>query len=99
MVLASLGEVGRSAREQQIRADESSSYLATRIQLPSSRATVGAPFLGRSGLDAHISKGAFWLTYGATLQPFYGATTNYATANNQPASMGVQDPDFQSAFC
>lgn len=48
---------------------------------------------------ANIHEGAFWLTYGATLQPFYSVSGNYAIANNQPASMGSQDPGFMSAFC
>ena len=45
-----------------------------------------------------MDRGSFWLTYGATLQPFYGVTTNYAAAKGQPASMGVNDPEFLSAF-
>ena len=44
------------------------------------------------------SFGAFWLTYAATLQPFYGASSTYALAKGEPSAAGASDVDFLNAF-
>jgi uncharacterized protein len=41
--------------------------------------------------------GGFWLTFGATLQPFYNAWGAYATDPTNPAT-GLQNPDFYNSF-
>lgn len=44
------------------------------------------------------SFGAFWLQWGATLQPFYSASGNYAIAAGMPASAGSMQPTFLNAY-
>jgi hypothetical protein len=41
--------------------------------------------------------GAFWLTFGATLQPFYFAYGNYSPNPNNEA-LGLKQPAFNAAF-
>ena len=43
------------------------------------------------------SAGAFWLTYGATLQPFYYAYGNYSPDPGNEAA-GLAQPAFNAAF-
>lgn len=41
--------------------------------------------------------GSFWLTFGATLVPFYNAVGAYATDPAHPAS-GLENPQFYNTF-
>lgn len=41
--------------------------------------------------------GAYWLTLGATLQPFYSSYGNYAPAG-EPAAAGTTTPEFLNSF-
>lgn len=43
------------------------------------------------------SFGAYWLTIGATLQPFYSAFGNYAPTG-EPAAAGIAEPAFLNSF-
>ncbi len=43
------------------------------------------------------SFGAFWLTFGATLQPFYNAYGAYADSG-APAAQGLTTTGFNSSF-
>ena len=54
--------------------------------------------LGLARAAKQAKPGGFWLTYGATLQPFYGASATYAIANNKPAAEGGMEPGFLVAF-
>lgn len=44
-----------------------------------------------------MSYGAWFLTYGATLQPFYNATGAFAQPG-MPASSGASSPEFYASF-
>ena len=58
--------------------------------------------VGAQSLPNHVGRmltcaGAFWLTYGATLQPVYYAYGNYSpTPGNEAAGLAV--PAFNAAF-
>lgn len=43
------------------------------------------------------SFGAFWLSFGATLQPFYNAYGAFSTEANNPAA-GLATPEFNASF-
>lgn len=45
-----------------------------------------------------FSFGAFYATWGATLQPFYGVAAIYAGAAEVPEAMGEATPGFLNAF-
>lgn len=45
-----------------------------------------------------MSFGAFWLSYGITLQPSYGAYTAYAPANSTSEAAGLATKGFNASF-
>ena len=44
------------------------------------------------------SFGAFWLSYGATLQPFYNAYGAYIASPQDPVASGLEQPGFNASF-
>lgn len=60
--------------------------------------SVGEFFLGNTFPTIVFSTfGAFWLVYGSTLTPGYGAYTTYATNASEPLS-GLSSPTFAASF-
>lgn len=101
MNLGAVGEVSSGILCGRMRScvdQYGSSSSGTRSLRSSSRASVSITICGSTMTEADAGIGAFWLTYGVTLQPFYSASANYALADGMPASMGSTDPHFLNAF-